>query len=342
MSFEIRLTTRDQQQLSFACEPGQTLIDAADAAQITLPSQCRQGSCGACHANVVHGDFELGPHSAEALPRDAANGILMCCTTAQSDLDIELPCDHSRILFGRVPLRTATIAALENIAENTVRLELRLDADADGGVAAQFEPGEFAELQIPDTDIWRAYSLANTANWDGTLEFLIRLQPQGKFSTFLQTQAQPGMTLNLRGPQGAFGLNEGSLRPRWFVAGGTGLAPMLSMLRRMAEFQETQAARLFFGVNREAELFALDELDRLRAELPQLQVDVCVWKPVAGWQGFVGTPADALREALAGSGELPDIYLCGPAPLLTAAERIAHDAGVPEAQIFAERFLPAA
>ncbi|MCK9989611.1 MAG: 2Fe-2S iron-sulfur cluster binding domain-containing protein [Rugosibacter sp.] len=340
MTYHIQLTTRDGQPLEFDCSPEQSLIDAALAAHISLPAQCCQGSCGACYASVTAGDYLLGEHNPAALPAGNANGILMCRTTPCSDLSIALPYDHAKILFHTVPQRLAQIVALESVAENTVRLALRLDSDADNGGAAEFEPGQFMELEIPGSTERRAYSLANTGNWDGLLEFFIRLQPQGRFSAFLRERAQPGMKLMTRGALGAFGIAEGSLRPRWFVAGGTGLAPMLAMLRRMAEYREMQAARLFFGVNRESELFALAELERLKAELPQLVVEICVWQPQGEWPGFVGTPAEALHQALAEASVQPDIYLCGPPRLIEAAEKAAAAWGIPPDQVFSERFLP--
>ncbi|MCX7256909.1 MAG: 2Fe-2S iron-sulfur cluster binding domain-containing protein [Polaromonas sp.] len=346
MTFHIELRTRDGQPLAFDCAPEQNLIDAAAAVSILFPSQCRQGSCGACHASVTAGDYTLGAHSPDALP-SSPNGqsgqsgaILMCCTTPQSDLRIALPFDHSKILFQSVPRRSADITALEPVAENTVRLELRLQPNDDCGSAAEFEPGQFIEIEVPGSDQRRAYSLANTGNWDGRLELLIRLQPGGLFSDFLRSSAQPGTVLAVRGPQGAFGLDAASLRPRWFVAGGTGLAPVLAMLRHMAEFGESHEARLFFGVNRESELFALDELERLKADLPQLKVTLCVWKPAGDWQGFSGTPADALQQALSEAPVQPDIYLCGPAPLVNAVESAAAAFGVPMERVFSERFLP--
>lgn len=340
MTYHIRLTTRDNRQLSFDCAPGQSIIDAAGAANITLPALCHQGSCGACHASVTAGDYLLGEHNSAALSADAANGILMCRTTPQSDLCIALPYEHAKIMFHTVPRRSAEIIAVESVAESTIRLELRLDPDADGYRAAEFEPGQFMELEIPGSEERRAYSLANTSNWDGRLEFFVRLQPMGRFSTFLRERAQPGMKLMARGALGAFGIETGSLRSRWFVGGGTGVAPILSMLRRMAEYQELQEARLFFGVNRESELFALDELERLKSELPQLKVEVCVWKPQGDWKGFTGTPTEALSQALAEARTRPDIYVCGSPMLIEAADIVAAALGIPAEQMFSERFLP--
>ncbi|MGZ4954919.1 MAG: aromatic/alkene monooxygenase hydroxylase FAD-binding subunit MmoC [Methylobacter sp.] len=337
----IELTTRDGEQLRFECATDQSLLEAAADAHIVLPAQCGQGNCGTCYADVTHGDFTLGKHNPAALPAGAeASSTLLCCTFPKSDLRISLPFDHDRILIGEIKVRSAEITAIDSVGENTLRLELRLTPNEDDGSMAEFEPGQFMELEVPGQNIKRAYSLANISNWDGRLEFLIRLQPGGLFSTWLRKQAVVGQTLIVHGPKGAFGLYESGLRPRWFVAGGTGLAPMLSMLRRMAEFQEPHPARLYFGANRPEELFCQTELKALQAELPQLQVIFCVWKPDNNWQGFCGTPVDALTQDLADAAVLPDIYLCGPPALINAAEAAARAKGVPDKQVLSERFLP--
>jgi len=339
----IELTTRDGEQFRFECAEDRNLLEAAASARIVLPAQCGQGNCGTCYADVTGGDFTLAKHNAAALSADdaAKGGTLLCCTFPRSDLRISLPFDHDRVLLGEILVRNAEITAIDPVGGNTLRLELHLELSGDGGSVAEFEPGQFMELEVPGQGIKRAYSLANTGNWEGRLEFLIRLQPGGLFSTWLREQAMVGQPLVVHGPKGAFGLVENGLRPRWFVAGGTGLAPMLSMLRRMAEFQEPHPTRLYFGANRAEELFCQAELKALQAVLPQLQVIYCVWKPDDHWQGFCGTPVDALAQDLADATMLPDIYLCGPPALIDAAEAAARAKGVPEAQVLSERFLPA-
>ncbi|VWC38253.1 FAD-binding oxidoreductase [Burkholderia lata] len=338
MTYRIEITTRDGERFGFGCDGEQDLLSAAADADITLPSQCRRGSCGACQATVVDGAYEMQPDSAGVLPAGQRGAVLLCRTRPRGDLQVAAPYDRTKVLLHPVPVRTARIAALETIAADTMRVELQVEPDDSFGSAAEFEPGQFAELEVPGSGVRRPYSLANTSNWDGRLEFLIRLRPGGWFSTYLRERARPGDPLTVRVPMGGFGLFADSLRPRWFVAGGTGLAPILSMLRRMAEFQEMVDARLFFGVNQESELFMLDELARLQAELPRLRVDPCVWRPGGEWGGLSGTPVDALRMALAQNETLPDIYVCGPPPLVQAARDVAMTAGVPDAQFASERF----
>ncbi|MBN3796048.1 FAD-binding oxidoreductase [Burkholderia sp. Ac-20392] len=338
MTYRIEITTRDGERFGFGCDGEQDLLSAAADADITLPSQCRRGSCGACQATVVDGAYEMQPDSAGVLPAGQRGAVLLCRTRPRGDLQVAAPYDRTKVLLHPVPVRTARIAALETIAADTMRVELQIEPDDAFGSAAEFEPGQFAELEVPGSGVRRPYSLANTSNWDGRLEFLIRLRPGGWFSTYLRERARPGDPLTVRVPMGGFGLFADSLRPRWFVAGGTGLAPILSMLRRMAEFQEMVDARLFFGVNQESELFMLDELARLQAELPRLRVDLYVWRPDEEWGGLSGTPVDALRMALAEAGASPDIYVCGPPPLVQAVRDVATVAGVPDAQFASERF----
>jgi len=337
----ITLTTRDGQPLEFDCEAGEDVISAAARATILLPAICKNGSCGACRASHVSGAHHHDDCSQAALPAEArARGeVLLCRTYADSDLKLQAPFDHSHVSFQPIPERQAKLSQLDDIGGNTVRLILTLEEDEQYGTSAEFEPGQYVELSTPDGSVTRAYSIANTANWEGKLEFLIHLQPQGKFSSYLSGQATIGDLLKVRGPQGGFVLQDNGTRPRCFVAGGTGLAPMLSMLRRMAEFGEMNACTLLFGVTRHADLFGLDDIAAMQASLPQLQTEVTVWQADADWQGSVGTPVDALQKLLA-TGLKPDIYLCGPPAMIDAAEQAALTAGVPAGQIFSERFLP--
>jgi ferredoxin-NADP reductase/ferredoxin len=336
----IRLATRDGETMTFDCAEDETLVAAAARANLTVPVLCGQGSCGTCRGTCQGGAYEMGDHNPNALSADDAAGghVLLCRTFPRGPLDISVDFDACA-LAGAVKQREAEIAALEDLGGRTLRLALRLRPDEDDSTAAEFEPGQFMELQIPGTQTARAYSLSNTPNWTGDLEFLIRLQPGGVFSAWLETAAQVGQVITLRGPLGTFGLRETGLRPRWFVAGGTGLAPMLSMLRRMEEWQDPQPARLYFGVSTEDDLFAADQIAALQDAMPTLHVTVCVWKPGSGWQGFSGSPVDALVRDLPGA-PVPDIYVCGPPALIAATEAAAKAHGVPDANVIAERFLP--
>ena len=337
--FAVVLATADGIESTVGCSTHTSVLEAAERAGMILPSLCRNGTCGACNAQVAVGDYHFGEHSDTALGHTPPPGaVLLCRTYPRSDCRIDLAYDRSRIFDAPPSVHSATITALETVARATMRLELTLDPGESAG--AQFDPGQFVQVQIPGRDDRRAYSLANTSNWDGILELFIRLQPGGVFSTFLTREAAVGTPLLVHAPRGAFGLHEHGMRPRWFVGGGTGIAPLLSMLRRMAEWGDPQPARLYFGANTEAEVFATEAIEELAAALPDFTAEICVWRPDDGvaWTGFVGTPVDALRRDLHGVSEHPDFYVCGPPAMVERVEDALRAAGVLGDRLFVERF----
>ena len=343
--YPVALTTSDGVRLDVAVPDGSSVVQAAAQAGLILPSQCGQGTCGSCHA-TARGAYRLGPHSPAALPPDqeARGGVLLCTTYPLGAVDVALPYPRSRILDGGVGRREGTVTAVEAVAENTVWLRVRLDPDGVTGAGVEFDPGQFLELQLPGDERRRAYSMANTPNWDGDVEFLIRLHPGGYFSGFLADvlagRRPIGARIVAHGPTGAFALRESGLRPRWFVAGGTGLAPLLSLLRRMAEWGEPHPARLFLGVTTEGDLPDLAVFDELAGALPGFEVVPCVWRPGGDWTGHRGTPADALAAALPTASAPPDVYVSGPPLLVDAVQRVAAQAGLAPGAVITERVLP--
>ena len=338
----VRLKTRDNEELTFECGEDEHLVEAAAKAGITLPSSCQEGNCGTCHGACHDGEFEHESHGPDALLKEEG-AILMCRTFPRGDITVEVPLDLAHITAGPVAERTCEIVEVEDTGGGVKRLVLRILPDENGDLGPTFEPGQFMELEVPGTDVRRAYSMANAPNWEGRLEFLIRLLPGGKFSTWLDTEAKPGGSIRVRGPKGNFVLQAGSLEPRRFVAGGTGVAPMLSQLRQMAEFKESNESRLYFGVNKEEDLFCLDQIEDLKAAMTNLTVEVCVWEPNGNWSGFTGSPVDAFRRDLEEDmkkGLQPEVYLCGPPGLVDATEEAANEQGLSHDNVFCERFLP--
>ncbi|MDD5753913.1 MAG: FAD-binding oxidoreductase, partial [Methylococcales bacterium] len=204
----------------------------------------------------------------------------------------------------------------------------------------KFDSGQFFDLEIPNTTTTRSYSPANTANKKGELEFLIRIVDGGKFSTYLKSDAKIGQKIQVKGASGIFGLKENGFTPRYFVAGGTGLAPVLSMVRQMHEWSEPQKCVIYFGVNTEEEVFLLNELESLAAEMPTLELRICVWKYAENWHGEKGSVVDILRRDLRETVAKPDLYLCGPPGMVDATFAVCEEFGIQKERIYLEKFLP--
>ncbi|WP_420176924.1 FAD-binding oxidoreductase [Luteococcus sp. OSA5] len=348
MSCQVRMVTTDGDERVVNAEPGQSVVEAAKQADIILPSLCGKGTCGTCVAQVTSGEYHLRPFEDDALGASAPEGsALMCCAEPTSDLDVALPFDSSRLIEQAPAQREAEITSIERLTPHIVKLTMTLAEDELTGSAAEFEAGQYMQVRVPGRSELRAYSMSNVSNWDGTLEFLIHIREGGLFSTYLDTQAREGDVLELEGPQGTFGLEENGMRPRWFVGGGCGLAPLLSMLRRMAEWGDPQEARLVLGVNTAEDLFGAEEIGELLDQLPELSVTVAVWHPEGDvtaqderFNYVEGSAVDVLRAGLGeidDEEEIPDIYVCGPPGMVTALEEATTAAGVPAERVHTER-----
>jgi len=333
---EVTLLTRDGAKLTLSCRENETILAAAEAAGYTLPAICRSGICGLCHARVTKGRYRMGSYIGAALPRTDSGQVLLCRCTPQENVSVELPYDEAQIQRQKdVPVRTAVIESLQPAWTDAMALTLRLTPDANLGIAVDFCPGQYMELTIPWTYTRRPYTLVNLPNWEGRLDFLIRLRPGGAFSTWLRERAAVGDTLTVRGPLGDFVLDETSLRPRCMIGDGCGLSPVLCMLRHMAEFQDSQPVHLIVGASRESELLPAEEIARLQQAMPQLGVTLAVSQPESGWTGFTGNPAEALSAYLAKNSEHPDLYVCGPPNMIEAVEAVAQQHGLD--RVIAER-----
>jgi methane monooxygenase component C len=341
--YTITAYTEDGEAVTFECGATEDIISGALKRDVILLASCREGGCATCKAECTDGDYELVNCSVQALPPDEEEDgfVLLCRTFPRSNMTLSLPYTYERISFGKVNRDWAgEILSCERISSNVARLVIKpVDSASGETVKIPFFAGQFLDIEIPGTEIWRSYSMASTSE-NSELEFLIRILPDGRFSRFLVEGARQGVRLRLRGPSGAFSIRENGFRPRYFVAGGTGLSPALSMIRYMQVERHPQETKLFFGVTHQHELFGVEALRELEASMPNLEVHIAVMNPEqsSGYPG--GTVVDLLSKHLEGATRSPDIYLCGPPGMIDATFAAAKKYGVPADHVFEEKFLP--
>jgi methane monooxygenase component C len=339
---QVRIVTEDGELVSFDCAGDEDIISAGLRQDIYLMASCREGGCATCKGYCSEGDYEMGKVSVQALPPEEEEDgmVLLCRCYPVGDVEIEVPYTYDRISFSPDGLGFETeIVELEKISSNVVKLRLRrLGNDQQ----IRLDSGQYYNLEIPGTNVVRSYSPANTENNHGELEFLIRIVDNGQFSSYLEHAAFIGQKLNVTGPLGVFGLKENGFTPRYFVAGGTGLAPILSMVRRMHEWDEPQPCVIYFGVNTEEEVFYQEQLQQLQHTMPTLTVRICVWKAGHDWAGEKGSVVDILRRDLQNQNVKPDLYLCGPPGMVDATYAVCAEVGIPQNKIYLEKFLPSA
>ena len=308
---------------------GQNLVEAASGAGMNLLTDCSNGQCGTCTAQLVSGAIALGDYDLSVLPKaDRDAGVVLPCVCEVSGAcAIEFPYDSSEALSDEPEPMEAQVIAVEQVASETVRLELAV------GEGVQFEPGQYVRIQPPGTDVSRSYSMANMPGAD-RLEFFIRLVPGGAFSQWLAAAA-PGDKVDISAPHGSFFLRDED-RPRLFVAGGTGVAPFLSMLQAVAASgAAAQPTTMLIGARTPDHLFAAEALAELRRKLPGLSVHLAVEQGEAGaaHHGYA-------TDLIAGLQLHPAtrVYLCGPPPMVEAGRQAAEAAGLSRKDVLCERF----
>jgi methane monooxygenase component C len=331
--YKVALTFEGADRIDIDCRDDEDVITAALRQGHLLLSDCREGSCSTCRGFLIDGDYDqLLPHSPHALTdTEEEDGLILACRLRPSS-DLEIDFDYAADRVGRFEdgTRSGQIVSLDRISASVARIVVRTNAAQD---PINWEPGQYVQLTIPAIGATRAYSMSNAPDGTRDLEFLIRLLPDGLFSGHLAAGLALGEPVRLRGPHGQFAFH-GDTRPV-FVAGGTGLAPVIAILRAWTKTAPDTAALLVFGVSSEPDLFFADQLVSLSEALPNLTVVTTVDRPTETWSGAVGSVLDHLGAVDLGRG----YYLCGPPGMVTAVEELLADHGVPRERIHVERFL---
>jgi propane monooxygenase reductase subunit len=182
--------------------------------------------------------------------------------------------------------------------------------------------------------------MANTSARDsGQLEFVIKVYPDGLFSHFLDATLQVGDRLNLSGPYGVFTLREGDDAELIFVGGGAGMAPILSLLRSMAERGISRKATYYYGARGKRDLCFESELRALEEALPEFRYVPALSEPADEdqWEGETGLITDVVKRHEA-SLRKAHAYVCGPPPMVEAAIPLLTQLGVAEKRIYYDKF----
>lgn len=225
--------------------------------------------------------------------------------------------------------RTAVLTRADNVARDVFRYELTLDPPL------PFRPGQFVNLAIPaEKKAERSYSVYSDPVDPARLVLVIKLFEGGLASEYLR-RASIGDVLHLRGPFGVFTLTEDD-GPVWFVATVTGVAPFHSMLCSAARRADPRPFRLYFGVRDQGDLFGIEDLERLRAALPDFRYEVCLSRPEPGWSGPVGRVTRLLDEHHPAPRD--HYYLCGNGSMIEEARDLLKARGLDRKRIHYEKY----
>ncbi len=323
--------------------PGEhSILQAALDAGIPFPHSCKVGTCLSCRVRLTSGKIKpIRDFSYVLSGEELQAGYILACQAkvkagVQCVLELDLEADapsHPTVSI------TANIKGKKELTHDIIELKLR---------APQFlsyTAGQYAELRAPGMDRGRAYSFASKLGAGSSQEFrfFVRKVPGGEFTAWLFEAAQIGDSVELSGPMGNFWLRRGSA-PLVCIAGGSGLAPIISILQTAGETQVKRDITLVFGARAQRDLYALDEIKSLASRWPgQFKfIPVLSEEPEGSdWEGQRGFVTQALDESQIPGLGARHAYLCGPPPMIDAAIEVLNQAGVHHDHIHYDKFLDA-
>jgi benzoate/toluate 1,2-dioxygenase reductase component len=339
MSYTIALNFEDGVTRFIGCKEGETVLDAAYRQKVNLPMDCSDGVCGTCKGHCEQGDFDMGDEYLEEALSDeeAAEGMVLTCQMVpSSDCVVQIPV-ASTLCKTQVGKFNGTVAVVEQLSEDSIELAVDLDEDAE----LAFLPGQYIHIDVPGTEEFRSYSFSSLPG-ERRATFLIRNIPNGVMSGYLTERAAVGDRLTMTGPLGSFYLREVT-RPLLMLAGGTGLAPFLSMLAQLGQKQGEgkgcdQPIHLIYGVNKDDHLVKVDALEALKEKLPTFTYTTVVVdeKSRNPRKGYVTHHMD---HTVMFDGDV-DVYLCGPPPMVDAVLKHFDEEGIVPQSFHYEKFTP--
>lgn len=313
---------------------GQTILDAAIRNGIQVAYGCRHGSCSACKCQVLEGDFEImdrvSEYSLMSFERD--EGItLMCSTIVESDLVIEVEEEESDLPFYAVHDFEAEVVENKQYTHDIHMIKLKV-ADV-----FEYGAGQFFEFDIPGLEDTRAYSVANRYKEENIIEFHIKRVQDGTGSNYM-CDLQPGDQVTGSGPYGNMQLRSRD-KDIVFVAGGSGMAPIKSLVEELFSEGYEQEAWFFYGARTTNDLYLTEEWIELAEKHPNFHFIPALSNqdPAEAWSGETGFIADVIGRKLEKLTNA-DAYLCGPPIMIETACDALSKAGVKGADIAYDEF----
>ena len=313
-------------------EAGDTILASMIRAGVPFPFSCQAGNCGTCKCELLSGDVLELEYSEHALsPQERARNIILACRTQVWDDTAVRRIDAEDLVLHPSRVMRCRVAGLEDLTHD-IR-GLRLEVESGGPLV--FSAGQYAQLEFA-AGLSRHYSMASTPS-EPALTFHIRHMPGGRTSAYVATQLKVGDTVKVSGPLGVAYFREAHRGPVLLVAGGSGLAPIQSILRTLLARGTTAPVTLYFGVRSERDLYHEGLLKELAARHANLRFHVVLSEQKGERGRRYGLVHEAVAADLDGCEDLM-AYLAGPPVMVEAATAVLQAKGAQPRQIHADAF----
>lgn len=320
----------------FACDPGESVLQAATRADLMIPYGCRNGACGTCKGRILEGQVDYGAHQAATLTEDEKRkGLaLFCVAKPLTDLVIEVREVRRAgdIQIRRLPCR---VESIDKPAPDVAIVKLKLPVSE----RLQYLAGQYIDFLLKDGHR-RSFSIATPPHADELLELHIRHTPGGFFTDPLFTSYKGREILRFEGPLGTFYLRETTDKPVILVAGGTGFAPIKAIIEHMLYHKIPREIVLYWGARAMRDLYMPHVPGKWQQENPNFTFIPVLSEPADedAWPGRVGLVHLAVMDDFKDLSGY-QVYACGAPPMIDAARRdFTTLRKLPEEEFFADSF----
>jgi Na+-transporting NADH:ubiquinone oxidoreductase subunit F len=334
---EVNININDDEDYQLRVKGGGNLLSTLKQEEIFIPSACGgKGSCGFCKVKVKS---DIGEPLATELPWLSEEEIkdnirLSCQIKAKKDIKLEIPDEILNLQEYQSEVESI-IDLTHDIKQITLKL---LDPKEISYKAGQFIQLETPPYELTDEPVYRAYSMSSNPTNKNHIELEIRKVPNGICTTYIHKYLKEGDKIKFNGPYGDFYLRDTDRRIL-FIAGGSGMAPIKSILLNMRDKQNTRKATYFFGARSKKDLFLVDKMNELENDLADFTFIPALSQPQPedNWEGETGLITDVLAKHIE-SGEDTEAYLCGSPGMIDACVKVLTDKGIPEELIYFDKF----
>lgn len=328
----VEVIDRKGEQAAFTVEPDQRVLHAGLMKGIGLPHECGTGTCGNCKATIVTGTVSnLWPQAPGAKVCRRSGEVLLCQTAATSSLQVKLSSAFLAPYQPPCAIRRGRLTIKRMLTPDVGLFDVTLDEPI------KYQPGQFVLLSLPGIEGPRAYSMISHEPDEARLSLLIRRGQDGKFTSHIFS-GQCDEDVEVFGPLGRATFTTGEQRPFIAIAGGSGIAGMLAIIRHAlaGDHFAQHPSHLFFGLRHPDASYLLDELSEfVETSSGQLQVTVAFSDVTSAEAMAARYPSlqfafglvheiagDHVRAAMKADGEQkPLFFVGGPPPMVDATMR---------------------
>jgi CDP-4-dehydro-6-deoxyglucose reductase len=331
-----RITLLPSQQVIFV-EEGETILDAALRAGLNLPHSCKGGHCSSCRARIRAGDI-VYPRGRPLglLAKEEREGYALLCQAHATGADLEIEVREIRPPRPEVQVKSlpCRIERMHRLAPEVMAVFLRLPSNEE----FHFFAGQYLDIMLPQNRR-RSFSIASCPGRDELIELHIRKVASGEFTQQLFDGMREKTLLRIEGPLGQFWFRRESPRPALLIGGGTGYAPLRSMLRDLLAVGDRRPLHLYWGAQSRHDLYEDEQVRALSAAHPNLHYTPVLSEalPSDDWTGRRGLVHAAALEDHPRLQDL-DVYASGPPAMVEAVRHEFVERGLPAQQLFFDSF----